>query len=262
MLPAEYGGVSAVVDLNELVGFLDEYLRIKEFPDKSRNGLQVEGKSEVGRVAFAVDACMDTFVKAKALGADMLVVHHGIIWGGIEYVRGLLQRRLKFLLENGINVYAAHLPLDAHPEVGNNARLMKLLELEPGEPFGEYNGVYVGFTGEFEMPEPLPLIAQKLSESLGTDVKSFEFGGTDVRSVAVMSGLGSSSVYEAVEKGVDLLITGEFLHQDFHVAKEGRLNVIAAGHYATETLGVKALMEVVKEKFGVEVLFIDEPTGL
>jgi len=262
MLPAEYRGVSVVADLHGIVGFLDEYLRINEFPDKSRNGLQVEGKGEVERIAFAVDACMETFERALKGNADMLIVHHGIIWGGIEYVRGLVQRRLRFLLNDELNLYAAHIPLDAHPEVGNNAQLLKLLELDPREPFGEYNGVYIGFTGEFEEPKPVSLIAQKLAEGLDTNVRSFEFGGEEVKSIAVMSGLGSSSIYEAVEKGIDLFITGEFLHQDFHVAKEGGVNVIAAGHYATETLGVRALMEIVKGKFDVEVFFIDAPTGL
>ncbi|MCD6140932.1 MAG: Nif3-like dinuclear metal center hexameric protein, partial [Thermococcus sp.] len=107
-----------MVNRDEIVNFLDEYLNVLAFPDKSRNGLQVEGKEEVEKIAFAVDACMDTFIKARAFGADMLIVHHGLIWGGIEYVRGLVQKRLKFLLENELNLYAAHLPLDLHPEVG------------------------------------------------------------------------------------------------------------------------------------------------
>ncbi len=252
-----------MVSRAEIVAFLDEYLSIGSFPDKSRNGLQVEGKEEVERVAFAVDACMDTFVKAKALGADMLIVHHGLIWGGIEYVRGLVQKRLKFLLENEINLYAAHLPLDVHPEVGNNAQLLKLLGLEPKEPFGGYNGIKIGYLGEFQEPKPLPLVAQILVEKLKTDyVKGYEFGVEEIKHVAVVSGRGGFAIPEAIEKGVDLFITGEFLHDDYHTAKEGKLNVIAAGHYATETLGVKALMPLLEEKFGVSVFFIDEPTGL
>ena len=248
---------------DEIVAFLNKYLNIDVYPDKSRNGLQVEGKKEVEKIAFAVDACMDTFVKAKALGADMLIVHHGLIWGGIEYVRGLVQKRLKFLLENELNLYAAHLPLDLHPEVGNNAQLLKLLGLEPKEPFGSYNGLSIGYISEFDEPKPLPLIAQILVEKLKTDyVKAYEFGVEEIKRVGVVSGRGGFAIPEAIEKGVDLFITGEFLHDDYHTAKEGRLSVIAAGHYASETLGVKALMHVLREKFGVKTVFIDNPTGL
>jgi len=252
-----------MVNRDEIVSFLDEYLNVLAFPDKSRNGLQVEGKEEVEKIAFAVDACMDTFIKARAFGADMLIVHHGLIWGGIEYVRGLVQKRLKFLLENELNLYAAHLPLDLHPEVGNNTQLLKLLELEPKEPFGSYNGLNIGYISEFDEPKPLPLVAQILVEKLKTDyVKAYEFGVEEIKRVGVVSGRGGFAIPEAIEKGVDLFITGEFLHDDYHAAKEGRLSVIAAGHYASETLGVKALMPILREKFGVKTVFIDNPTGL
>ncbi|HDG64274.1 MAG TPA: Nif3-like dinuclear metal center hexameric protein [Thermococcus sp.] len=252
-----------MVNRDEIVNFLDEYLNVLAFPDKSRNGLQVEGKEEVEKIAFAVDACMDTFIKARAFGADMLIVHHGLIWGGIEYVRGLVQKRLKFLLENELNLYAAHLPLDLHPEVGNNSQLLKLLELEPREPFGSYNGLNIGYISEFDEPKPLPLVAQILVEKLKTDyVKAYEFGVEEIRRVGVVSGRGGFAIPEAIEKGVNLFITGEFLHDDYHTAKEGRLSVIAAGHYASETLGVKALMPILREKFGVKTVFIDNPTGL
>ncbi len=252
-----------MVNRDEIVNFLDEYLNVLAFPDKSRNGLQVEGKEEVEKIAFAVDACMDTFIKARAFGADMLIVHHGLIWGGIEYVRGLVQKRLKFLLENELNLYEAHLPLDLHPEVGNNAQLLKLLELEPREPFGSYNGLNIGYISEFDEPKPLPLVAQILVEKLKTDyVKAYEFGVEEIRRVGVVSGRGGFAIPEAIEKGVNLFITGEFLHDDYHTAKEGRLSVIAAGHYASETLGVKALMPILREKFGVKTVFIDNPTGL
>ncbi|MCD6139339.1 MAG: Nif3-like dinuclear metal center hexameric protein, partial [Thermococcus sp.] len=162
-----------------------------------------------------------------------------------------------------LNLYAAHLPLDLHPEVGNNAQLLKLLELEPREPFGSYNGLNIGYISEFDEPKPLPLVAQILVEKLKTDyVKAYEFGVEEIRRVGVVSGRGGFAIPEAIEKGVNLFITGEFLHDDYHTAKEGRLSVIAAGHYASETLGVKALMPVLREKFGVKTVFIDNPTGL
>ena len=252
-----------MAELYEIVRFLDDYLNVKEWEDKSRNGLQVEGKSEVNKVAFAVDACMESCVRAKSLGADLLIVHHGLIWGGIEYVRGLVQKRLKFLLENELSLYAAHLPLDAHPEVGNNVQLLKLLDLEPKEPFGYYHGVPIGYIGYFEEPKPLPLVAQILVEKLKTDyVRAYEFGKQEIESVGVVSGGASFATTEAVEKGLDLFITGEFEHEAYHVAKEGNLNIISAGHYASETLGVKALMPLIREKFEVKTVFIDIPTGL
>jgi len=209
-----------------------------------------------------VDASLDTILKAKVFNADMLIVHHGIIWGGISYVRGLIAKRLKELLVAGINLYAVHLPLDAHPEVGNNVQLLKLLNLEAKEPFGEYHGVKIGYIGEFDEPKPLPLIAQILAEKLPAEyVKSYEFGLQEVKRIAVVSGGGGFAIEEASRKA-DLLITGEITHEDYRVAEDLRVSVIAAGHYATETLGVKALMGVLKEKFGVKTVFIDNPTGL
>ncbi|AAL81189.1 Nif3-like dinuclear metal center hexameric protein [Pyrococcus furiosus DSM 3638] len=252
-----------MAELWEIVSFLDEYLKISEYPDKSSNGLQVEGKEEVNTIAFAVDACLDTIVKARAFNADMLIVHHGLIWGGVKYVKGLFAKRVKELLKSNMNLYAAHLPLDAHPEVGNNAQLLKLLGLEPKEKFGEYHGVMIGYIGEFEEEKPLPLIAQMLAEKLPVDyVKSYEFGVQEIKRVGVVSGGGGFAVEEASEKGVDLFITGEFTHEDYRAAEDLRLSVIAAGHYATETLGVKALMPILREKFGVKTIFIDSPTGL
>ncbi|ASJ17070.1 Nif3-like dinuclear metal center hexameric protein [Thermococcus chitonophagus] len=250
------------MERDEIVRFLDEFLNISAYPDKSSNGLQVEGKKEVNTVAFAVDACLDTIVKARAFNADMLIVHHGIIWGGVNYVKGLFAKRLKELMRAEMNLYVAHIPLDAHPEVGNNAQLLKLLGLEPKEPFGEYRGVKIGFIGEFDKPKPLPMIAQILAEKLPVDyVKSYEFGLQEVKRVAVMSGAGGFAIEEASERA-DLLITGEFTHADYRTAEDLRLSVIAAGHYATETLGVKALMPMIREKFGVKTVFIDSPTGL
>ncbi|AEH24126.1 Nif3-like dinuclear metal center hexameric protein [Pyrococcus yayanosii] len=251
-----------MVKRDEVVTFLDEYLNIAIYPDKSRNGLQVEGKEEIDTIAFAVDACLDTIMKARTFKADMLIVHHGLVWGGIDYVRGLIARRLKALLKADINLYVAHVPLDAHSEVGNNAQLLKLLGLEPKEAFGEYKGIKIGFIGEFKDPKPLPLIAQILAEKLPVDyVRSYEFGLQEIKRVGAISGAGGFALEEAAEK-VDLFITGEFTHADYRTAEDLRLSVIAAGHYATETLGVKALMPILRERFGVRTIFIDSPTGL
>ncbi|WP_297435673.1 Nif3-like dinuclear metal center hexameric protein [Thermococcus sp.] len=247
---------------DELVAFLDEYLNISAFPDKSSNGLQVEGRGKVERVAFAVDTTLRTIERAVKGKADMLMVHHGMIWGGLGYITGIHYKRLKALMEGGINLYAAHLPLDAHPEVGNNVGLLKLLGLEPKGPFGDYRGLSIGFYGEFEEPQPIEKVAQVIAEKLDTTVKTYEFGKRKIKTVGAISGAGAFALEEAHRKDIDLLITGEFTHADYLTAIDLPQSVLVAGHYKTETLGVKALMEVVKEKFGVNVFFIDEPTGL
>ncbi len=176
----------------------------------------------------------------------MMVVHHGMIWGGgLEYVTGVHYRRLKALIENGLNLYVAHLPpLDAHPEVGNNVELLRLLGLEPkGGPFGEYRGLTIGFWGgEFEEPQPIEKIAQIVAEKLDTTVRAYEFGKREIKTVGAISGAGGAfALEEAWRKGIDLLITGgEFGHADYLTAVDLPQSVLVAGHYKTETLGVKA----------------------
>ena len=250
--------------LKEIVQFLDDFLGIKDWEDKSNNGLQIEGKPEVRKIVFAVDACMDVFVRAKERDADMIIVHHGLIWGGIDYVRGIVKRRLKFLLDNEISLYAVHLPLDAHPKVGNNAQLLRLLEVEPEEQFGMYKGKPIGFYGKLENPMNLSEIVEILRNKLSERLIVLDFGDEKIEIVGAVSGKGAFALVEAIDKGLDLFITGEAEHSAYHLAKECGINVIFAGHYATETLGVKALMNVIGEEFAgeIEVEFIDVPTGL
>ncbi len=248
--------------LEEIVQFLDDFLAVEEWEDKSNNGLQVEGKKEVQKIVFAVDACMDVFAEAKKRKADMIVVHHGLIWGGIDYVRGIAKRRLKFLLENEISLYAVHLPLDAHPRIGNNVQLLRLLEIEPEGQFGIYKGKPIGFYGKFENPMKLEEIAKILRNNLNEHLVILNFGNEKIEKVGAVSGKGAFALVEAIEIGLDLFITGEAEHGAYHLAKECGINVIFAGHYATETLGIKALMNVVGEEFELDVEFIDVPTGL
>jgi len=247
---------------DELVSFLNDYLQVSAYPDKSSNGLQIEGKEEVERVAFAVDTTLRTIERAAKADADMMIVHHGMIWGGLGYITGIHYKRLKALMESGINLYAAHLPLDAHPEVGNNVELLKLLELEPKGPFGEYKGLSIGFWGEFEEPQPIEKVAQIIAEKLDTTVKTYEFGEKNIKTVGAISGAGAFALEETWRKGINLLVTGEFTHADYLTAIDLPQSVLVAGHYKTETLGVKALMPLLREKFGLDVFFIDEPTGL
>lgn len=250
------------MNLTKIVDFLDDYLHTADWEDKSMNGLQVEGRKNIEKIVFAVDACMDTFQHAESKNADMLIVHHGLIWGSLGYIRGQVMKRLKYLLENELSLYAAHLPLDAHPEIGNNVELMRILGGKIEEPFGEYRGKSIGYLGNFDQPKTLEEINETLKQQLQVDPLTFNFGANDIKNVACVSGAGTSTVPEAGEKGIDLLVTGETDHSSYHTAKEFSLNIMFAGHYATETLGVKALMNVIKDKFGVEVEFVDVPTGL
>jgi dinuclear metal center YbgI/SA1388 family protein len=222
----------------------------------------VEGKEEVERIAFAVDTTLRTIERAIRGKADMLIVHHGMIWGGLNYITGIHYKRLKALIENGLNLYATHLPLDAHPEVGNNVELLRLLGLNPKGPFGEYKGLSIGFYGEFEKPQPIEKVAQIIAEKLDTTVRTYEFGEREIKTIGTISGAGAFALEEAHRRGIDLLVTGEFGHADYLTALDLPQSVLVAGHYKTETLGVKALMELIRERFGLGVFFIDQPTGL
>ncbi len=243
------------MDLHELCQFLNEYLEVDLYKDVSNNGLQVEGRRNVEKVAFAVDACMESFKAAKKAGADVLVVHHGLIWGGIEYVTGIVKKRLEFLLKNEISLYAAHLPLDAHREVGNNATILRKIGIEPQEPFGEYKGVKIGYSA-------VTNTAVGDVIDVFDSIKVLSFGPERVKKVAVVSGRGGFAVREAIESGVELFITGEPEHEVYHLAREGNLNVAFLGHYESEKFGVESLKRLVEEKFGIETAFVDVPTNL
>ncbi|CEG12988.1 conserved hypothetical protein [groundwater metagenome] len=250
------------MELKILTEFFDEYLKISEIEDVSVNGLQVEGQRDIEKICFAVDACAETFKLAKEENADMLFVHHGMIWNGIKSVTGITYKRLKFIIENEISLYAAHLPLDMHDEVGNNIRFLKIFGInEAIEEFGTYHGIKIGYIGRFEKEKNLSDFVSEIERQLNTKCKILKFGKNKIKSVGVVSGGAASLIDEAIEN-VDCFVTGEPSHQVYHSAKEGKINVIFAGHYATETLGVKAMAELIGKKFGIETKFIDCPTGL
>jgi len=245
--------------LKEVVDFLDNELGIKDVEDRSNNGLQVSGNKEVKRIAFAVDACLEVFEKAKEF--DMIIVHHGLSWGdSLKYLTGINYSRVKFLVENNISLYAAHLPLDKHKVYGNNAQFCKIFGFSNVKEFGDYNGQVIGFLGEKKIS--LKDFVNEINKKLNSSCKVLDFGEKQIKKIGIVSGGGSSALNEAIDKGLDCFVTGEIPHYAYQLAKEGKINLIAAGHYATETLGVKALMNPVKEKFNVEVKFIDAPSGL
>ena len=262
--------------LAEVVDYLDTLLDTAGTPDYGGavNGLQLENGGEVTRVAAAVDFSTRTVDACVRLGADLLLVHHGMFWGGVQPIRGRVYARLRTLVERGVAVYASHLPLDRHPELGNNALLARALGLAPAGDFARYKTVSVGVRGESDLPTvELLERAARLAAEHGGQVRSAgrleggrpaDSGGRRTRRWAICTGAGASTdtLREALDAGVDTLIVGEGPHHTFVEAHDGdELVVIYAGHYATETLGVRALAERVAERFGVPWAFVHAPTG-
>jgi len=249
-----------MVKRDRLVRYLDELLDNSQIQDASVNGLQVEGSAGVGRVALATDAALSVYEKAVNNGCQMLVVHHGLIWNGIRRVTGRDLEHIRFLLEHDLNLYASHLPLDMHPRVGNNAGLADIAGVKDRRPFGEYHGLYLGFSGELEEPVSTENLVSAFTDEIGGSPVLLPFG-PDLNSTAgIVSGGGSSCLKEAIDKKLDCYITGEGDHANYHVALESGINVIYLGHYESETTGVKALGRVIRDEFGLETCFIDEPT--
>ena len=236
--------------------------------DVSMNGIQVGSGSgdpsdvEIKKAAFAVDACMETFERAAGLNADMLFVHHGLFWGRPVQVDGAHYRRLKFLMDNNIALYASHLPLDMHPEFGNNAGICSALGITEPEPFGEYHGIKIGFKGQLPESCSMEQVLDKLGLTADRALSVLPFGSAVINSIAVVSGGAADDVYQAMAEDVDLYITGDASHQIYHPCLENGINLICGGHYHTETWGVRLLSERTAADTGLETVFIDVPTGL
>jgi dinuclear metal center YbgI/SA1388 family protein len=231
--------------------------------DDSRNGLQVARRGlEVRRVAFAVDASLETFRRAADGGADALFVHHGLFWDEAVCLTGSAYERVRFLVERDLALFAAHLPLDIHPEVGNNAGIARQLGLVDVEPFGLHHGVKIGCKGRLPAPLPLARIAELLGEGQPDQVRTLAFGPSMVRTVGIVSGGAPRDVGQAVAEGLDAFISGESAHHVYHFCLEERINAMFAGHYRTETYGVKALAERLAKDTGLETTWVDVPTGL
>jgi len=248
--------------LSDLAGYLDTYLRVREVPDApaALNGLQVANAGDVTRLGAAVDLCEATVRMAAEQGADLLLVHHGLFWGGPKPLTGPAYRRVAGLLRHNIALYSAHLPLDLHPDVGNNAVLARQLGVTSRGEFGEEYGVRIGVWGELDVLRAA--LEQQLAAVLGAAPRVMAFGPERVRRVGIVTGGAGSMIPQAAAAGLDTYITGEGAHHTFFDAEELRMNVFYAGHYATETVGVKALAEQLHAKFGLPWLFLDHPTGL
>lgn len=247
---------------------LDGFLRVDEIPDFSGalNGIQFETDSPIVKVAAAVDARERTIRAAADAGANLLLVHHGLFWSGVQPFRGPFLRRVRLLIERGVAVYSSHLPLDLHPEVGNNALLARRLGLEPSEGFARYKTIDIGVAGKADIStDELVDRAVAFARSHGHAVRTAgPVDGKLTRRWAICTGAGAGqdTLREAAGSRIDTLIVGEGPHWTAIDAEEAGLTVIYAGHYATETLGVQALAKHVAEAFDLPWTFVDAPTGL
>lgn len=248
-----------------LLQYLDRYLGVDGYADYPRalNGLQVEGPEEIRKVVACVDASERSISAAAELGADLLLVHHGIFWDGLLPVTGRRRRKLQLLLGRGIALYSVHLPLDAHPEVGNCILLARALGLEPAGRFGRHEGSDIGWWGTLGEAEDPERFRGRLSAAVGGGKVHWVPGGpSQIVKVGVVTGAGGSFVTEAVAASLDALVTGEGSHHHHFDAMEDGIHLFLAGHYATETFGVRALARHLGERFGLEWEFLDQPTGL
>ena len=251
---------SAKLDL-----FFRGFLDIDGFSgiDNSLNGIQVDNDGgQISKVAFAVDANMETFERTASAGAGMLFVHHGLFWGKELALTGTRRKRIKFLLERNICLYAVHLPLDQAPKFGNNAVLAERLGLENIDPFGFHHGRKIGYKGTFPQPLTIDQAVQKIAFANRPPLGLYPFGKKENLNCAVVSGGAAENAYEAINEGIDLYITGEMSHNIYHECLEGKLNLIAGGHHSTETWGVNAVMAYCANELNIDTVFLDIPTGL
>ena len=249
------------MDILQLSNYLDNLLDIKSIKDSPNavNGLQVQNTGEVRKVGLAVDLCMATIEMAVAAKCNMMFVHHGMLWGGVQPVRGKFYDKLSAMMRADLGLYSAHLPLDMHPVLGNNKALADMVGVSRLEPFGEYEGQKIGFKGEVE-PISAEALGAKLEAVTGSPVKVI--GSGQVRTLGLVSGGAADILRQAADEGLDAYLTGEGANHNYHEAMESGCVLFLAGHYATETGGVKAVGRHLEEQFQLETEFLDYPTGM
>lgn len=231
--------------------------------DDSLNGVQVSrDDSPVSHVAFAVDACAQSIARAAQAGCQVLFVHHGLFWGAPARLEGSMLERVRLLVQYNMALYACHLPLDMHPELGNNAVLADMLQLRDRQPFGEYHGMQIGVRGVFAHPVTPDEAIRRILPDGSRPRAHIASGRKTLHSAAVVSGGAPFEALQAFGKGIDLFVTGEPSHSIYHQVVEEGLEFIAAGHYATETWGVRAVAARLEKEHGIRTTFIDLPTGL
>jgi dinuclear metal center YbgI/SA1388 family protein len=248
---------------DEIVAHLDELLEIHSFTDYGPNGLQVPGAEEVSLVVTGVSAQRELFERAAEAGAELVLCHHGLFWDFHPRAIGpAMKARLKALFDADISLAAYHLPLDAHPEVGNNALICELLGLERSEPFAEFNGRPVGFVGRSAEGVAFDELRRRCADAFGQEPFVWDAGPETVHSVGVVSGGAQGSFHVAIAHGVDAFLTGETAEHVMAEAREAGVHYISGGHYATETFGIRRLGDLVAERFGVRHEFVDIPNPI
>ncbi|HRR32694.1 MAG TPA: Nif3-like dinuclear metal center hexameric protein [Kiritimatiellia bacterium] len=248
--------------LDDLVALLDGTLRCSAFQDVSNNGLQIANSGTVSRVVTGVDASLRLLQEAERRGADCVVCHHGLSWGdSLKRITGLNHRLVAFAIRHNIAVYAAHLPLDAHPRFGNNAQLCKALGLHRLSPAFCYHGETIGFSGEYAKPLTFEAFCERVRKAVTPDPRILNFGNNRVRRVGVVSGGASDMIDQAAALGCDVYLTGEPSLQGYNLAENLAQNVVFAGHYATEILGVRALATLITRRLGIPAACIDFKIG-
>ena len=246
-----------MIELNEISKFLDEYLQIHKFKDGFINGLQIAGKQQIKKIAALVDTSLKGFQMAIENDADMIIVHHGLLTTQSQAITDITYEKIKLLIKNDVALYAVHLPLDAHAIVGNNIQFLKLFDIIPQKMFAEYNGNMLGYIGLLPEKKTITELTEAINKKLDVQALLMNFGKKYVEKIAIIVGSGCSGLREAWLENVDLFITGEPRLNAWHEAAEYKINVICAGHYATETLGLKALLAFISEKFPVETKFLE-----
>lgn len=252
-------------DIYDIQHFLKNLLDPDDLSDISLNGIQVENDVDIKKIGFAVDASLTSIKEAIKSSCALLIVHHGFFWGKPIAISGLFRNRIKLMLENNLGLIAYHLPLDAHKDFGNNIQILKKIVNDSFDviPFGEYHGKNIGWEANLKKTISIDKIAANLGISLDDKgINYLGFGKKEIKTIACVSGGGKSCFDEAIDKKIDLFITGEPSHELFHTAKENNINILFAGHYFTETFGVMALQTPLRTKFNVETLFLNIPTGL
>ena len=253
---------SAVPSLSEIVKYANDYLQIAEVEDwpNALNGLQIENSGRVTKIGAAVDVSTRVLTAVAKQKIDLLIVHHGLFWPGLQTVTGALRRQLQLAFENDIALYSAHLPLDIHANVGNNAQLASALGLKSTKRFLQEKGEFIGLKGKVSSSRAA--LIRKLRTILHSSVKTFNFGPSEPRRVGIVTGAGGSEIYGIAAERIDTLITGEAPHWAAVAAEELGINLLLGGHYATETFGVRAFSAHLSAQFKLPWEFLKFSTGL
>lgn len=242
---------------DELAHYLNAYLDSERFKDYGPNGLQIEGRANIAKIAFAVSATRESIARTIDAGADTLIVHHGLFWvfHGHRPVVGPFAQRVKPLIRHDINLFGYHLPLDAHPEIGNAAAIAKRIGMVELTPFGDYQGAPTGISGVFQDPVPPRDLKHRLQQLLAHDIIHAPADRREIHSMGIITGGASSGWYQARQNGLDGYLTGEISEHDWHESREAGVHMFAGGHNATESLGIQDLMNHLRDAFEIECVY-------